>query len=127
MFAIPRFLLALVLLLLLGANVYSLPCMAESTATATASPAAAFELEGAALLQALRRGGYVIYFRHTSTDFSANDDNMTHYADCSHQRNLTEQGRAEARAIGAAIRSLDVPIGTVLASPFCRTLETARP
>jgi hypothetical protein len=51
---------------------------------------------------------------------------MTSYDDCTKQRNLTEQGRVEARAIGAAIAKLQIPIGDVLASPFCRTRETAR-
>jgi hypothetical protein len=83
------------------------------------------QLAGAALVAALRRGGYVLYFRHTSTDFGQNDDRMTGYEDCARQRNLTDTGRAEARAIGAAIRALDIPIGGVLASPFCRTRETA--
>src|SRR5262245_7683536 len=32
------------------------------------------QLAGTALLAALRRGGYVLYFRHTSTDFGQNDD-----------------------------------------------------
>jgi hypothetical protein len=77
------------------------------------------------VLNALREGGYIIYFRHTSTDFGQNDDKMTGFEDCSKQRNLTDAGRAEARAIGAAIRSLRIPIGEVLASPFCRTRETA--
>jgi hypothetical protein len=77
------------------------------------------------VLTALREGGYIIYFRHTSTDFGQNDDKMTGFEDCSKQRNLTDAGRAEARAIGAAIRSLRIPIGEVLASPFCRTRETA--
>ena len=82
-------------------------------------------LGGAALLTALRQGGYVLYFRHTSTDFGQNDDRMTGYEDCTRQRNLTDAGRAEARAIGTAIRVLGIPIGRVLASPFCRTRETA--
>ena len=81
--------------------------------------------EGQALAQALRRGGYVIYFRHGATDFGQNDDRMTGYEDCASQRNLTERGRADARAIGAAMRSLRIPVETVLASPFCRTRETA--
>ncbi len=51
---------------------------------------------------------------------------MTSEEDCSTQRNLTAQGRAEARAIGAAIRALGIPIGNVRASPYCRTLETAQ-
>jgi broad specificity phosphatase PhoE len=114
----------LTLLLMFGMSGIALPSSAE--APAAVAPTAAVEIKGAALLQALRRGGYIIYFRHASTDFSANDEHMTDYADCSPQRNLTDQGRADARAIGAAIRSLGIPIGAVLASPFCRTLETAR-
>jgi len=50
---------------------------------------------------------------------------MTTFEDCSKQRNLTDKGRNEARAIGAAIRELQIPIDKVLASPFCRTVETA--
>lgn len=77
------------------------------------------------LLSALREGGYILYFRHAATDFTQNDDKMTGFEDCASQRNLTDGGRADARAIGAAIRSLGIPIGEVLASPFCRTRETA--
>ena len=73
-------------------------------------------LEGPALVAALRQGGYVLYMRHTSTDFGQNDEGMTDYANCA----------AEARAIGAALRDLRIPVGPVLASPYCRTLETGR-
>jgi phosphohistidine phosphatase SixA len=83
-------------------------------------------LEGRALVDALRHGGYVLYMRHTSTDFGESDDRMTSFEDCSKQRNLTDRGRAEARAIGIALRELAIPIGQVLASPYCRTLETGR-
>jgi len=91
--------------------------------TALADDAA---LNGRALVDALRAGGLVIYFRHAATDFGENDMNMTDYADCKNQRNLTDEGRRDARAIGAAIKRLGLPIGDVLASPFCRTMETAR-
>ena len=80
----------------------------------------------AALLTKLRAGGYVLYMRHTSTDFSQNDSRMTSFEDCANQRNLTDKGRDEARAIGAHVKRLGIPIGPVLASPFCRTIETAR-
>jgi phosphohistidine phosphatase SixA len=98
---------------------------------AAALPAAAAEtpsesLTGAALLQTLRGGGLILYFRHTSTDFGQNDDAMSGYEDCARQRNLTDRGRDEARRIGGAIKRLDIPIGDVLASPFCRTRETAQ-
>lgn len=79
----------------------------------------------AGLLAELRKGGYVIYFRHTSTDFSRDDSRSKSDDDCDHQRPLTDKGREEAREIGAAFRELKVPVGSVLASPRCRTLETA--
>jgi hypothetical protein len=88
--------------------------------------AAAVELQGPALLAALRGGGYIIYFRHTATDFGQNDERMTGYEACETQRNLTDAGRADARAIGAELRELRIPIGDVLASPYCRTMETAQ-
>ena len=78
------------------------------------------------LLSRLREGGYVLYLRHTSTDFSQNDSRMTSFEDCASQRNLTDRGRDEARAIGEHVKRLKIPIGEVLASPFCRTMETAR-
>jgi hypothetical protein len=79
----------------------------------------------AELLAELRKGGYVIYFRHTSTDFSRDDSRSKSDDDCDNQRPLTDKGRGEARQIGAAFRELQIPVGTVLASPRCRTLETA--
>ena len=78
------------------------------------------------LLRQLREGGLVLYLRHTSTDFSQNDSRMKSFDDCANQRNLTERGREEARAIGEHVKRLKIPIGEVFASPFCRTMETAR-
>jgi len=69
------------------------------------------------------QGGYVLYFRHAATDFSQNDERMKSYEDCADQRNLIDRGRSDARAIGAAIRELRIPVERVLASPFCRTVE----
>lgn len=83
-------------------------------------------LEGAALVQALQKGGYVIYFRHAATDFSQADTDGPALQDCGKQRNLNEAGRAQARAIGEAFRALKIPVGNVLASPYCRTRETAQ-
>jgi len=83
------------------------------------------EISNAALLAELRRGGAIIYFRHTSTDFSRDDVKSRSDDDCANQRPLTDKGRDEARAIGAAIRDLKISIGKVLASPRCRTMETA--
>ncbi len=78
------------------------------------------------LVAELQHGGYVLYFRHTSTDFSQNDSRSRGFDDCANQRNLTDTGREQARAIGAAIRNLRLPVAKVIASPLCRTMETAR-
>jgi len=82
-------------------------------------------LAGTDLLTELRKGGYVIYFRHTSTDFSRDDSRSKSDDDCDNQRPLTDKGREEARQIGAAFRTLKIPVEKVLASPRCRTMETA--
>jgi len=82
-------------------------------------------ISGPELLSELRKGGYVIYFRHTSTDFSRDDSRSKSDDDCDKQRPLTNKGRDEARQIGAAIKELKIPVGTVLASARCRTMETA--
>ena len=102
------------------------PDAAQMPPPAPRSSDVARKLAPAQVLAELKRGGYVIYFRHTSTDFSQNDSQSKGFEDCAHQRNLTDAGRAQARSIGAAIRELKVPIAKVVASPMCRTMETAR-
>lgn len=93
---------------------------------ASSAPAADAALQGPALLDALRGGGYVVYFRHTATDFSRGDSAMTSYSDCDNQRLLSAQGRRDATAIGQRIRALQLPVGEALASPYCRTMDHAR-
>jgi broad specificity phosphatase PhoE len=78
------------------------------------------------LVDALRAGGYAIYFRHAATDTSQQDRPTFKATDCKAQRNLSEAGRAQAKAIGEAVAKLKLPLGEVIASPYCRTMETAR-
>lgn len=68
----------------------------------------------------------MLYVRHASTDFGQNDERMKNFDDCASQRNLTDKGRDEARALGVEVKRLAIPIGPVYASPFCRTRETAQ-
>ena len=65
-------------------------------------------------------------FRHAATDFSKPDQDPVVVSDCATQRNLSAQGRADARAIGQGVRRLGLPVGKVFSSAYCRTLETAR-
>jgi phosphohistidine phosphatase SixA len=46
--------------------------------------------------------------------------------DCSTQRNLSADGRAQAERLGALFRSKGVRITKVMSSPWCRTIDTAR-
>lgn len=79
------------------------------------------------LLQQLRAGGLVLYMRHGYTD-NSHADRMPHVDlnDCNTQRVLSDKGRALMREVGKAIRDARIPIGEVLASPMCRTRESAR-
>lgn len=87
-------------------------------------------LSGEPLIQALRGGGYNLYFRHAATDWSQSDDVRAagDWTSCepSRIRQLSDGGRRTARKVGEAIRALAIPVGRVLASPYCRTVETAR-
>jgi phosphohistidine phosphatase SixA len=78
------------------------------------------------LARAMQRGGLVLVLRHAATDFSKPDRDPVVLSDCRTQRNLNAQGRADSRTIGRGVRRLGLRIGKVLASPFCRTKETAR-
>lgn len=118
--------LATALVALCGGHAAAQTTAPAPSAERSSSPAAGAQLEGAALVRALREGGLVIYFRHTATDFSKNDRDMRGYDDCANQRPLNEQGRADARAIGQRITALQLPIGIAMASPMCRTMEHAR-
>jgi len=98
----------------------------SQTAGAQRSSLPSLELAPAQLLSELLKGGYILYFRHAATDFSQNDERMKSFEDCANQRNLIDRGRSDARAAAAAIRRLGIPVERVLASPFCRTVETAQ-
>lgn len=78
------------------------------------------------VLGELRKGGFIIYFRHGPTDQTGSGDEVTDLMKCETQRNLSAEGRAQATQTGKAIRALRIPVGTVATSPFCRTKDTAR-
>ncbi|MDO0937761.1 trypsin-like peptidase domain-containing protein [Streptomyces sp. DG2A-72] len=78
------------------------------------------------LLARLRDGGFTVVIRHAATDQSRPDDPAVDLDDCSTQRNLSGEGRADAQAIGNAISRLDIPVGETWASPYCRSRDTAQ-
>lgn len=78
------------------------------------------------LMPELRKGGYVLFLRHPQTDPDQADTDPLHLDNVKAQRHLTDAGRGQARAFGAALRKLGVPVGKVLASQFARARETAK-
>ena len=82
--------------------------------------------EDAELLERLRAGGHVLFFRHERTDVLVLDDPDMNLDDCTTQRNLSLAGIASARQTGEYMERLSVPVGAVLSSPLCRCMETAR-
>jgi hypothetical protein len=86
------------------------------TAIPTVDPAKA--LQGLPLVAQLRQGGYVLYMRH-----AASGPPTEH---CKPQSGLTPEGETQARAVGAAIRTLKIPVGALWSSQTCRTEQTAQ-
>jgi phosphohistidine phosphatase SixA len=76
-----------------------------------------------ALAEALREGGVALVMRHAKTESTT--DRVEEVGDCSTQRNLSAEGREQARQIGRDIEALGVPVGEVLTSPLCRADDTA--
>ena len=74
--------------------------------------------------QALQEGGRVILMRHALAPGVGDPDNFER-DDCATQRNLSDQGRAQAAAIGDAFRQRSIPVDTLYSSHWCRVLETA--
>jgi broad specificity phosphatase PhoE len=73
----------------------------------------------------LRKGGHVVLLRHAQTTAGVGDPQGMRLDDCGTQRNLSEEGRSQARRIGEAFRQFRVPIDAVLSSEWCRCVETA--
>ena len=78
-----------------------------------------------AIWDALRAPGSVVIVRHSYAPgtFDPPDAKLE---DCSTQRNLDENGRAQAKRIGEAFRAHGIAVGAVRSSPRCRCLDTAR-
>jgi phosphohistidine phosphatase SixA len=78
----------------------------------------------AKIVPELRQGGYVLVLRHGATDNSQKDVYPFVFDDMKKQRQLSDQGRAVARGIGAAIRTLGISIGQIYSSKLNRAIET---
>jgi phosphohistidine phosphatase SixA len=87
----------------------------------SAAPAAAADEPA---WEALKQPGAIAIMRHAIAPGTGDPANFR-LGDCSTQRNLDERGRAQARAIGRAIRAQGIAFDRVLSSQWCRCRETA--
>lgn len=68
--------------------------------------------------------GYVLLLRHAVAPGVGDPINFK-VGDCSTQRNLSEEGKAQARRIGNWIKTQQLPIARVESSRWCRAIDTA--
>ncbi|MES2972489.1 MAG: histidine phosphatase family protein [Pseudomonadota bacterium] len=94
-------------------------------ALALLNPFAAFAQARADGWAALAQPGTIVLFRHATAPGVGDPPNFKP-DDCATQRNLSDEGRAEARRIGEQFRTRGIKVGAVLSSQWCRTRETAR-
>ncbi len=80
------------------------------------------------VLEDIKKGGYVVVIRHGRTNESADtkDASPLDLSNCSGQLMLNEVGTRQAQAIGEAFKKAEVPVGKVIASTYCRAMETGR-
>jgi broad specificity phosphatase PhoE len=81
--------------------------------------------ELAALAIELQRGGHVIVMRHGATHANQADLAPLQPEGPAAQRQLNDKGREAARALGAALKTIGVPVGKTYTSRFSRAFETA--
>jgi len=99
----------------------------HSTHAPTTAPAAQTSSSAdEKLWSLLRSGGQVVMMRHAKTTPGTGDPPNFKLGDCSTQRNLSDEGRAQAKAIGEAFARRGVHVGDVFSSQYCRCLDTAR-
>ncbi len=85
------------------------------------------KISGPVLLNALRKGGHIIYIRHAQTDkdYADQADPKLDLTNCGTQRTLSDKGWAQAKNIGSGFRKASIPVGKVFASDYCRAWQTA--
>lgn len=72
----------------------------------------------------LRAGGVVIAFRHALAPGTFDPPGFK-VGDCSTQRNLNDEGRAQAKRIGEWFAQRSLKPRRVRSSPWCRCIDTA--
>ena len=79
-----------------------------------------------AYVSTLQRGHCVVLIRHAQTVSGIGDPPGMRLDDCSSQRDLSEEGRAQSRRLGQWFRQHGLTPSRVRSSQWCRCLNTAK-
>jgi phosphohistidine phosphatase SixA len=96
----------------------------SSNAQAQTAGAAANDVWGL-----LKKPGHVMLLRHSNAPGSvpeSNDMDFKKFKNCSIQRNLDQEGRAQAARIGDEFRKHKISQVRLYSSQYCRALDTAK-
>lgn len=75
--------------------------------------------------QLREESGLVVLMRHAIAPGGGDPPGFT-LGKCSTQRNLSAEGRSQARSIGRVFKEERVPVAAVLSSRWCRAVDTAK-
>ena len=73
----------------------------------------------------LKEGKKIVFIRHALAP-GTGDPNNFDIKDCSTQRNLNDEGRAQSKRIGNFFEKNNIKIDKVLSSEWCRCKDTAK-
>ncbi|UFH53284.1 hypothetical protein [Spirosoma sp. KNUC1025] len=84
----------------------------------------------ATLFQSLRTGNYVLIFRHEAADVGSDQPASTtpdwwKSCDAKLARQLNPQGLTDAASTGKTLKLLEIPVGRIVSSEFCRAFTSA--
>ena len=118
----------ILLVLVAGCSFTPSPTLSPASPTPSAiasSPTTSAKKEDIWSLLQQEEPGYVVMMRHAITPGTGDPANFR-VEDCTTQRNLSAEGRAQAVRMGEAFRRRNIRVARILSSQWCRCLETAR-
>ena len=77
------------------------------------------------IVKFLKEGKKIVFIRHALAPGNGDPNNFD-LKNCSTQRNLNEEGRAQSKKIGDFFKNNNIKIDKVLSSEWCRCKDTAK-
>ena len=74
----------------------------------------------------LGKPGHIVLLRHSNAPGSVPESNDMDFSNCAIQRNLDEEGRAQAARIGDEFRKHKIRKANIVSSQYCRAVDTSK-